>query len=193
MPSMEFFGNTYEVDDDYLLVATRAVKAEVNRNFDCFLPEELEAAAHTYDGCDQIFVDHTYTKTTDLASEYEDGIDRSRTRGFVVAQHYDPDEQELYLLMAIDKRYRNLCNMIMDGSIGAVSMGCQCDLECSICHTEFDELHSCECGACPDHIGTVDINGDLVYDILRNIEFYEISCLAEEQASPSALFYEVSE
>lgn len=136
---------------------------------------------------------HTYTKTTDLADKYEDGIDRTRTRGFVVAEHYDPDECVLHLLIAVDKRYRGLCNGIMDGSIGAVSMGCQCDLYCSICGTEFDDNHACECGACPNFIGTVNRDGDLVYDILRNIEFYEISILAEEQASPSALFYEVAE
>lgn len=58
MPTMDFFGQTYEVDDSYILVATRAVKAEVNRNFDCFEPDELEKAAHTYDNCDLVFVDH---------------------------------------------------------------------------------------------------------------------------------------
>lgn len=194
MPTMDFFGQTYEVDDSYILVATRAVKAgRPNLNFDMFEADELKRAASTYDDCDQVFVEHTYVKTTDLASNYEDGIDRSRTRGFVVAEHYVDEDQTLHLLMAIDKRYRQLCNSIMDGSIGSVSMGCQCDLYCSICGTEFDDTHSCECGACPNFIGTVNVDGDLVYDILRNVEFYEISCILTQPAEDSALFYEVVE
>lgn len=134
---------------------------------------------------------HTYTYHDDDPSNYEDGIDRSRTRGFVVAQHYDAETEDLHLLIAVDKRYKSLCDLILDGSISTVSMGCQCDLFCSVCGGEFDEMHSCECGACPNFIGTVNVDGDLVYDILRNVDFYEISILAEEQAEPRAVFYEV--
>lgn len=192
MPSLEFFGREYSVPDDHLLVATRAVKAEVNANLDEFPFDELKKAASTYDDCDLIFVEHTYTKTDDDARRYDDGIDRSRSRGYVVAQHFDDDEGELYLLMAIDKRYQELCRFILDGVISAVSMGCTCDTYCSECGTEFNEIQKCECGACPDMIGTIGKNGTPVHDILKDISFYEISCV-QDPASESAAFYEVVE
>lgn len=59
MPTIDFFGQNYEVDDSYLLAATRAVKAgRPNLNFDMFEADELERAASTYDDCDQVFVEH---------------------------------------------------------------------------------------------------------------------------------------
>lgn len=176
MASIDFWGEIYEVPRGYVAVHTRAVTAGdggLNRNFDYFPSDELEKAAPTYDGCDLVFVDHTYTFTDD-ESEYEDGIDRSRTRGYVAAQHYDPDTDALYLLIMVDKHFRSLADYILDGSIGAVSMGCTCRTYCSICGGEFDDWNPCECGACPTFIGTVR-GTDLVYDVLRGIDFYEIS------------------
>ena len=191
MPTAEFFGKTYTVEG-VILIKTIAVHAgRINRNFDMFEPDELEAAAHTYDNCNLVFVDHEYGATDEDLSAFEDGIDRSRTRGFIVAEHYDSETQDLHCLMAIDKNYKNLVDAIMSGKLGAVSMGCTCDLYCSICNTLFDEDHDCECGSCPRYIGTISNDGQLVYDILRNVEFYELSCLAIEQAEPRALFYEV--
>lgn len=193
MAEIEFWGDVYEVPEGYLCVHTRAVSGGergLNRNFDYFPSDELEAAAHTYDGCDLVFVDHTYTFTDDDADEYDDGIDRSRTRGYVMAQHYDPESDALYLLIAVDKGFRALADLILDGSIASVSMGCTCRTFCSICGGEFDDMTPCECGACPTFIGTV--RGDeLVYDVLRDISFYEISILCETQADPAALFVEV--
>lgn len=196
MPSLDFFGREYSVPDDHILVATRAVRAEMNANLDEFPHDELRKAASTYDGCDLVFVDHTYTKTDDDASLYEDGIDRSRSRGYVVANHFDDDDGELYLLIAVSKEFPELVRNILDGSINAVSMGCTCDTYCSECGGEFTELSPCECGACPDRIGCRGRGGVPIHDILRNIHFYEISLLSgidEPPASPSAVFFEVSE
>lgn len=193
MASIDFWGQIYEVPRGYVAVHTRAVTAGeggLNRNFDFFPSDELERAAPTYDGCDLVFVDHTYTFTDDDASDYDDGIDRSRTRGYVAAQHYDPDTDALYLLIMVDKHFRSLTDYILDGSIGAVSMGCTCRTYCSICGGEFDDWNPCECGACPTFIGTVK-GDDLVYDILRDISFYEISILAELSADAHSLFVEV--
>lgn len=192
MPSLEFFGRNYSVPDDHLLIATRAVKSEVNANFDEFPFDELKNAAHTYDGCDLVFVEHTYVKTDDDSRRYDDGIDRSRSRGYVVANHFDDEEGELYLLIAIDKRYHDLCRYILDGSLGAVSMGCTCDTFCSECGSEFNEVSPCECGACPNMIGSIGSNGTPIHDILRNISFYEIS-IVQDPASESASFYDVAE
>lgn len=192
MASIDFWGETYEVPRGYVAVHTRAVTAGdggLNRNFDYFPSDELEKAAPTYDGCDLVFVDHTYTFTDD-EGEYEDGIDRSRTRGYVAAQHYDPGTDALYLLIMVDKHFRSLTDYILDGSIGAVSMGCTCRTFCSLCGGEFDDWNPCECGACPTYIGTVR-GDDLVYDILRDISFYEISVLAELSADAHSLFVEV--
>ena len=93
MATIDFWGETYEVPEGHVCVHTRAVsggEGGLNRNFDYFPSDELEKAAPTYDGCDLVFVDHHYQFTDDLDS-YDDGIDRSRTRGYVMAQHYDPE------------------------------------------------------------------------------------------------------
>lgn len=192
MAEIDFWGETYEVPDGHVCIHTRAVSAGdggLNRNFDYFPSDELERAAHTYDGCDLVFVDHRYQFTDDLDS-YDDGIDRSRTRGYVMAQHYDADSDALYLLIAVDKRYHELTNLILDGSIGSVSMGCTCRTFCSICDGEFDDENPCECGACPTFIGTIR-GSQIVYDILRDIEFYEISLIITCPADSHALFLEV--
>lgn len=193
MASIDFWGETYEVPTGYVAVHTRAVTAGdggLNRNFDFFPSDELEKAASTYDGCDLVFVNHTYTFTDDDASDYDDGIDRSRTRGYIMAQHYDQDSDALYLLVAVNKRFHELTDLILDGSIGSVSMGCTCHTFCSICGGEFDDVNPCECGACPTFIGTVR-GSDLVYDILRDISFYELSLLCETSADAHSLFVEV--
>lgn len=194
MAEIDFWGETYEVPDGHVCIHARAVSGGdggLNRNFDYFPSDELERAAHTYDGCDLVFVDHHYQFTDDLDS-YDDGIDRSRTRGYVMAQHYDPETDAIYLLIAVDKRYRELSELVLDGSIASVSMGCTCRTYCSICGGEFDDVNPCECGACPTFIGTMH-GSDIVYDILRDIEFYEISLLAEVSADPKALFIEVAD
>lgn len=186
MRDTEFFGNTYTIPDGYIGIKTRAVKAEVNWNYDCFTEDEMAKAAHTYDDCDLVYFDHTYTKTADVR-QYEDGIDRSRSRGFIVAQHYEDGVQ--YCLMAVSKEWPKLVDAILDGRVNAVSMGCDCTTYCSICDTEFDNMHSCECGACPNMIGS-RIHGKLVYDVLRDIQYYELS-IVPDPACASALFYEV--
>lgn len=185
----EFFGKEYDISDGYLAVKTRACSARINVNLDCFEKTELEKAWLTYEDCMNVFVEHTYTKTDDDPAKYDDGIDRSRTRGYVAAVHYDADDGVVYLLLAIDKAYEELCDLILDGSLGAVSMGCNCTLYCSICGGEFDDYHLCECGACPNLIGTQK-DGHLVYDIMRDVHFYEIS-IVSEPADQTALFYEV--
>lgn len=185
----EFFEKEYDIPDGYLAVKTRACSARINVNLDCFEKTELEKAWLTYEGCTNVFVEHTYTKTDDDPAKYDDGIDRSRSRGYVVAVHYDIDEGVVYLLLAIDKAYEELCDLILDGSLGAVSMGCNCTLYCSICGGKFDDYHPCECGSCPNLIGT-QRDGHLVYDIMRDVNFYEISIVAEP-ADQTALFYEV--
>ena len=185
----EFFEKEYDIPDGYLAVKTRACSARINVNLDCFEKTELEKAWLTYEGCTNVFVEHTYTKTDDDPAKYDDGIDRSRSRGYVAAVHYDADESVVYLLLAIDKAYGELCDLIIDGSLGAVSMGCNCTLYCSNCGGEFDDCHPCECRACPNLIGT-QIDGHLVYDIMRDVNFYEISIVAEP-ADQTALFYEV--
>lgn len=185
----EFFEKEYDIPDGYLAVKTRACSARINVNLDCFEKTELEKAWLTYEGCTNVFVEHTYTKTDDDPAKYDDGIDRSRSRGYVAAVHYDADESVVYLLLAIDKAYEELCDLIIDGSLGAVSMGCNCTLYCSNCGGEFDDCHPCECRACPNLIGT-QIDGHLVYDIMRDVNFYEISIVAEP-ADQTALFYEV--
>jgi hypothetical protein len=192
MPQTEFFGKTYSVSDDYILVKTIAVREELNRNFDYFPREELEKSWEQYGEVDLVFVDHTYKKSTD-SNYYEDGIDRSRTRGFVVASGIKDDESGracIHLLIAVDKSYSYLVKAIEDGDMGTVSMGCYSDLYCSICGELFSELNPCP--HCPALIGT-RFNGKLVFDILRNICFYEISLLVQLQASPVAIFYEVIE
>jgi hypothetical protein len=190
MPQAEFFGKVYSVSDDYILIKTRAVKWEMNLNFDYFPREELLASYEAYDDVDLVFVDHTYTKTADK-SYYEDGIDRRRSRGFVVKAEIDDNEVEceIHLLIAISKEYKMLTKDILNGDVGAVSMGCYADTYCSICGQEFDALNPCM--HCPALIGT-KFEGELVYEILRNIRYYEIS-IVFDPASPSALFYEVIE
>lgn len=186
----EFFGTEYEIPDGHLAVKTRACSARINVNLDCFERSELEKAWKTYEGCTNVFVEHTYVHTDDDESKYPDGIDRSRSRGSVIAVHYDASDASVHLLLAIDKSYHELTKQILDGGIASVSMGCNCTLYCSICNSPFDETFRCECGSCPDNIGT-QVDGHLVYDIMRDVDFYEISLIVTEPADQTALFYEV--
>lgn len=194
MKSIDFFGTEYTTSDDNILVMTRAVKAEINLNFDCFPYDELEKAASTYENCDLVYFDHTYHK---ISLDYDeddfddggvgDGIDRSRSRGRVLAWHFEPTEGEIYLLIEISRDWHMLCDMITSGALNAVSMGCNCRTFCSICGQEFTPDDPCP--HCPSRMGTM-VDGRLCYDILRDISFYEISIVPEE-ASPSAVFCKV--
>lgn len=188
MPSIDFFGERYTEPSDVVLVATRAVASEVNFNYDQFTESEMERAAPAYADVDNVFVDHTYTRTDDDADRYEDGIDRSRSRGRVVASHYE--DGEIYLLIAVSKEWANLVDAILTAKVNAVSMGCDCRTRCSVCGGEFDDLTPCPCGSCPTLIGSTAPDGTKVHDVLFDIDFYEIS-IVFTPASPSALFYEV--
>lgn len=183
---IEFFGNMYDVPDDYIVIDTVAVRAAVNWNYDEFTEEDMEKAADSYNNCNLVFFDHTYTRTDD-DNDYDDGIDRTRSRGFVVAQHYENGKQ--YLLIAVSKEWTKLCEAIEDGSLNAVSMGCDCSTWCSECGTEFTEYGACFCGLCPSHIGTMH-NGNLVHDVLKDITYYEIS-IVPDPAECTALFRKV--
>ena len=70
----EFFEKEYDIPDGYLAVKTRACSARINVNLDCFEKTELEKAWLTYEGCTNVFVEHTYTKTDDDPAKYDDGI-----------------------------------------------------------------------------------------------------------------------
>lgn len=186
LPTIEFFDDEYEVPEGYIAVRTRAVRNAENFNLDFFPLDEMRKAARTYEGCGNVFVDHTYKLTKDN-NQYEDGIDRSRSRGYVMAQRMEGDTQ--WLLIAISKEWPKLVDAILSGQVNGVSMGCDCTTWCPICDTEFVAGSPCECGACPTRVGDF-IHGQKVHEVLKDIKYYEIS-IVFAPAECTALFEEI--
>lgn len=175
MSSIGFCGSNYDIPFGYYAVATRAVTAGTpNLNRDYFSPEVLEDAADTYIGCQRVFVDHR----TDL-DDTNPHLDKTFSRGYVKDAVYD--NGVLYLLIFVSKKFKELAEAIISGEINAVSMGCECGIECSICgRDDCSHLQALSEGEFDDDM----------YELLSDVEFVEISFVFDP-ADPTALIYKV--
>lgn len=164
---MDFYGRIHQSREGMLYMSVRAISAIVNLNYDGWPAEELEKSYKTFIN-DPIFVDH-HSAVSD------------RARGMVIDAQYveTEDDQFIDLLMEIDyETFPALGNEIVSGGLDSVSMGADVEeTECSVCgNIAFGMLDIC------DHVkhmkGEV-IDGSLVYEICRGIDFYEISLVFE--------------
>ena len=170
----------------YVYPRVRAISARINKNFDGFPSEELQKAAHTFQGR-PVFVNHN-------------NQDPERTRGVILASQYHGlgEDPHITILPEVDAlTFPNLAEDIIKGNMDSVSMGCDVDNStCSYCGnvaTTAEEF----CNHILNNKGqelTKLVNGQpkriLVYEICRGLNFFEISFVFDP-ADETAVMQEV--
>ena len=172
-----FYGRSYERQDGCLYVRVRAISAIVNLNYDGWPSSELEKSYQTFIG-KPVFVDHH--------SE-----DKGRARGVILDSEFlrTDDDAWVELLLEIDgEAFPMLAHELVTGGLDSTSMGAIVnESECSVCGAVSDGTGNCE------HIPYMKgqtVFGQLVYEICRDITFYEIS-LVFDPADVTALAKQV--
>ena len=178
MRVIHFNGRDFEVPEGRIAIDTAAIHAdEPNLNGDLIPYSELEKAAPQYIGCQNVYIDHV---TPEEELGWGMTVQRDvESRGEVLDAYCDPEDRCLYLLISIDSSFAELGDAILSASMNAVSFGADADIECPICG-KSDCRH-------------IDMRGtDGNYDILKNLEFREIS-IVFDPADPLALFRQAVE
>jgi hypothetical protein len=170
--SLSKFGSfAFKPRPGYIYPRVRAISARINKNFDGFPSEELQKAAHTFNGR-PVFVNHN-------------NQDPKRTRGVILASQYHglSEDPHITILPEVDAlTFPMLAQDIIKGNMDSVSMGCDVDNStCSYCGnvaTTADEF----CDHILNNKGqelTKLVNGQpkriLVFEICRGLNFFEIS------------------
>lgn len=173
---LDFHGRYHETRHGMIYMAVRAISSIVNLNYDGWPAEELEKAYKTFRN-DPIFVDHNSER-------------QERARGMVIDSQFlqgdDSQDAWIELLLEIDYlTFPQLGEEILAGGLDSVSMGANVgETECSYCgHLAYGIADTCS------HVKSMkgEMIGDvLVYEICRDIDFYEIS-LVFEPADVTAL------
>lgn len=172
---------------NFLFLTARAIsgmeKHGYNGNYDAFPWEEIKKALPTYPGVG-FYIEHKEDSEADAKGIVLDAI---------------PNEEENFVicLCAIDKNeYPEFVQQILDGTYNQVSMSCLASTcECSKCHnvaTSFDNL--CEHMNPNNPItyckGKVDENGNVVYEINRDLCFTGLSAV-EVPADKDAFVFDI--
>lgn len=172
---------------NFLFLTARAIsgmeKHGYNGNYDAFPWEEIKKALPTYPGVG-FYIEHKEDSEADAKGIVLDAI---------------PNEEENFVvcLCAIDKNeYPEFVQQILDGTYNQVSMSCLASTcECSKCHnvaTSFDNL--CEHMNVNNPItyckGKVDENGNVVYEINRDLCFTGLSAV-EVPADKDAFVFDI--
>src|SRR5689334_21299398 len=112
--SLAKFGSfAFKPRPGYIYPRVRAISARINKNFDGFPSEELQKAAHTFQGR-PVFVNHN-------------NQDTDRSRGVILASQYHGmgDDKHITILPEVDAlTFPNLARDIINGNMDSVSMGC---------------------------------------------------------------------
>jgi len=159
-------------DDSYLYAAFYACGAPYpNSNKDAFTVEELTDCYDTFIG-KPVYINHA-------------NDDLTRARGVIIDAicHFDEEEDSCWveILIELDKEtFPYLAQLIENGDIDTVSMGCNLDYtECSVCgNIAYTDADFCE------HIQNKMQND--AYEICHGVEFFEIS-LVYDPADPNAV------
>lgn len=174
MTVLSFHDREHETRDGMIYMSVRAISAIINLNYDGWPAEELKKAYKTFIN-GPIFIDH-------------DAADIKRTRGRIIDAEYieTEDDQWIELLLEIDaESFPLLAKHLLNGDLDSVSMGANVgEAECSICgNLAYSNADLCQ------HALTMKgqvVNGELAYEICRDITFDEIS-LVFEPADSTAL------
>lgn len=158
-----FHDREHERVDGMYYISVRAISAIVNLNYDGWPSDELEASYQTFIG-KPVFIDH-----------HSD--DDQRARGIILDSEFIRTEDDAWveLLLEIDAQaFPLLAHELQTGGLDSVSMGAYVEtIECSICG-ELTQENQNHCMHIPHMKGQM-IGGELVYEICRDITFYEIS------------------
>jgi len=181
----------YNISDDindYIFPVPRAVTASVpNNNGDCFEHDELTRFS-SYHRC-QVY--QTF-RNDPLHIEHAAG-DPKTARGYLPDVFYmqsSPDDRHVLCVAGVDTtKDRALAEGIADGSINKFSMGCICAaVQCSSCKkVATSDRDLCDCLR---WYKMSKINGKLVYEHCRGVEFQELSVVqnpADVTATTQAL------
>jgi hypothetical protein len=164
--------NISEDINDYIFPVPRAVTASVpNNNGDSFGHDELTRFS-SYHRC-QVY--QTF-RNDPLHIEHAAG-DPKTARGYLPDVFYmqSSDDRHVLCVAGVDTtKDRALAEGVADGSINKFSMGCICAaVQCSVCNKiATSDRDLCECLR---WYKMSKINGKLVYEHCRGVEFQELS------------------
>lgn len=158
-----FHDREHERLDGMYYISVRAISSIVNLNYDGWPSDELQESYKTFIG-KPVFVDH-----------HSD--DDERARGIILDSQFvrSDDDAWIELLLEIDAQaFPMLAHELRTGGLDSVSMGAYVEtIECSICG-ELTLENEDHCMHIPHMKGQM-VGGELVYEICRDITFYEIS------------------
>jgi hypothetical protein len=170
--------------NDYIFPVPRAVTASIpNNNGDCFEHEELTRFSPVH-RC-QVY----QTFRNDPLHVEHAASDPKTARGYLPDVFYmtgDPKDHHVLTVVGVDTtKDRALAEGVLDGTVNKFSMGCICaSVVCTYCNKEaFNDREMC------DHLlwyKMAKLNGKLVYEKCRGVEFQELSAV-KNPADPKAL------
>jgi hypothetical protein len=170
--------------DDYIFPVPRAVTAAVpNNNGDEFEHEELIRFSPVHK-C-QVY----QTFRNDPLHVEHAAQDPKTARGYLPDVFYmtvDPNDRHVLTIVAVDTtKDRALAEGVLDGTVNKFSMGCICgSVQCSYCHkAAYSDKELCECLR---WYKMSKINGKLVYEKCKDVEFQELSAV-NNPADPKAI------
>jgi hypothetical protein len=163
---------------DYIIVPSPVVTSDIpNRNLQTFTMEELAyfdplmgmMGYRTFVG-KPTFVDHNNSDPTKAKGV---NLDAS----MIHIPKYDV--WKISVLSAFDRtKDADLCKGILKGERQAYSMGCLvAEFECSVCHHRAKKQNAADCEHMSLGKGNI-VNGKLIYEVCRGINFVENSNLS---------------
>ena len=165
--------------DNFVYFRCRAITADVpNKNGDLFPEEEIIKSYKTFIGVG-VYKDH-------------DADSVNKAVGKILWADYIPDGKYVELIGCIDKKLDpELARRVQTGIIDSCSMGCVVkEAECSICHNIAKNPSQLCRHMHPTYgvKGTLDANGNIIYEINRGIQFTELSLVTSPADNTAKLF-----
>jgi hypothetical protein len=165
--------------NNFIYFRCRAITADVpNKNGDLFPEEEIIKSYKTFIGVG-VYKDH-------------DANSVNKAVGKILWADYIPEGKYVELIGCIDKKLDpELARRVQTGIIDSCSMGCVVkEAECSICHNIARNPSQLCRHMHPTYgiKGTIDANGNIVYEINRGIQFTELSLVTSPADSTAKLF-----
>ena len=165
--------------ENFVYFRCRAITADVpNKNGDYFPEEEIIKSYKTFINVG-VYKDH-------------DADSVNKAVGKILWADYIPEGKYVELIGCIDKKLDpDLARRVQMGIIDSCSMGCVVkEAECSICHNIAKNPSQLCKHMHPTYgiKGSIDSNGNIVYEINRGIQFTELSLVTVPADSTAKLF-----
>jgi hypothetical protein len=165
--------------ENFVYFRCRAITADVpNKNGDLFPEEEIIKSYKTFIGVG-VYKDH-------------DANSVNKAVGKILWADYIPEGKYVELIGCIDKKLDpDLARRVQTGIIDSCSMGCVVkEAECSICHNVARNPNQLCRHMHPTYgiKGSLDANGNIVYEINRGIQFTELSLVTSPADNTAKLF-----